>query len=396
MVFTNVVKPTHVCNLDCVYCYNEDERKPRMSAALAARVVDETISFAASERPDCEVDFIWHGGEPLVVGKEFYRDVVATQSRCLAKFPNTRVENTVQTNGTLIDEEWVDLFAENNFRVSISIDGPKEINDRTRISKNKSGSFDRILAGIEHLRRKAIPFGVCVVLSKRNIEDVDLIYDFLAKNRLPFNVIPLNRSGAGLSNYVDVGLDELEYAEPWIRLFDRWFYAASDDYVFASDFVHKSRAILSGEPSDCIGQENCSRYHVSTDPEGRVYPCATLSADSDWCYGNLGDQSMAELLSSDVAVRALRRREDPHCTRCKWRHVCHGGCMSRAVKFFGTHDSRDFYCGSLYRIYEHVAARLREETVFDLTKVPDVNHVDSRNADLNRPLKHRDLVQIAR
>jgi uncharacterized protein len=135
-------------------------------------------------------------------------------------------------------------------------------------------------------------------------------------------------------------------------MYDRWFYAKDEDYVFCTDFVYKSTAILAGRDSDCIGMIQCARGNISIDPDGYVYPCATYSADETWLYGNIVEQDLEVLMQSTAATKANNRVEDPHCTECKWKKVCNGGCPSRAYKFYGTADTRDYYCPSLYKIYE--------------------------------------------
>ena len=393
MNFTNVIKPTHLCNLTCSYCYNEDTRAPVMPTDTLRRVVDETFHYCSTLAPYPHVDFIWHGGEPMIAGLDFFQEAVVAQR--LANRGLT-YDNTLQTNGTFLDDSWADFLKANRFRVSISIDGPREMHDATRQYASRRGSFDAVMKGVGHLRKSGIPFGVCVVLSKANASRAEEIYDFLAAERLPFNVIPLTRSGDGLANYGDLGLAAEEYASPWIKMFDRWYDAPKEGYVYCSDFALKTRAILTGSPQDCIGQEVCSTAHVSTDPDGNVYPCATLSADDEWRYGNLLEKSLLELMSGPVASRARERQVDPHCVSCKWRHVCHGGCMQRAVKFYGTHHTRDYYCDSLYRIYDHIEERLRKEPRLSLHALPDPEHVDRRPMPPLRQLQSREVKHVIR
>jgi uncharacterized protein len=196
-----------------------------------------------------------------------------------------------------------------------------------------------------------------VVISRANIADVDGIFEFLAARGLPFNIIPLNRSGAARTHFMDLGLDADEYADAWIRMYDRWF-DADDDYVYCMDFVLKSRAVAAGRPADCIGLARCADSNIAVDPVGDVYSCATMSGSNETCYGNLVELDLVELMRSATASSFRERRVDEQCSRCKWQHVCHGGCPTRAYKFFGDHHRRDYYCPSLYRIYEHIAAKL--------------------------------------
>lgn len=121
-MFTNVVKPTHACNLACTYCYNEDERNKKMTLDTLRAVVDRTCEFVAENVKDRKVDFIWHGGEPMLMGVDFYREVMSYQSLHSHKI---HISNVMQTNGLKVNEEWCEFFKEHNWQVSISLDGTK-------------------------------------------------------------------------------------------------------------------------------------------------------------------------------------------------------------------------------------------------------------------------------
>ena len=355
MIFTNVVKPTHLCNLDCKYCYNDDVREPVMRRDTLDRVIEQTFDYVRDRTPNRMVNFIWHGGEPMIAGVGFYQRAREVQLRHAG---GIRYTNSLQTNGTLMNDAWLGFLKQAEFDVSISIDGPQDLHDRLRVTRSGRGSYERVAEAIEQVRGAGIPLGVCVVLSRANIQHVERIYDFLAARRLPFNIIPLNRSGAARTNFVDVGLEAEEYADGWIRMYDRWF-DADEDYVFCTDFVVKTRAIAAGRPADCIGLARCADSNIAVDPVGDVFPCATLSGAHNTRYGNILTSTLAELLASAVARSYQNRAVDPQCSTCKWQHVCHGGCPARSYKFFGDHNRRDYYCPSLFRIYEHVAAKLQ-------------------------------------
>lgn len=363
MWFTNVIKPTHRCNLSCAYCYNEDARGTIMEISVLRRVIEETFSFVAALPGNPSIDFIWHGGEPLLAGLDFFRAVVKIEKEVSGKIGYA---NSVQTNGTLLNEEWVGFLKEESFDVSLSIDGPLRVNDATRYYSQSIGAFNDIMKGISLLRKYALPHGVCVVLSRSNIDKVEEIHRFLVAEKLQFNIIPLTRSGKAAVSFEDLGLGPAEYASAWIKLFDLWFDTAPQDYVSCTDFVRKARSIIIGRPTDCIGQEQCGTGHISTDQDGCVYPCATLSGEQEWAYGNIRRHSLAEVMSGSAAREVCRRKADPHCSRCKWQHICHGGCMARSLKFFGTYNRRDYYCPSLYRIYEHIEKRLKSLSEIDL------------------------------
>jgi uncharacterized protein len=356
MIFTNVIKPTHLCNLDCKYCYNDDVRDPIMKEETLQRVIEETFQYVRQHTPNRHVNFIWHGGEPTIPGVAFYKRVIQLQKQF---GDGVSHDNSIQTNGVLIDDKWLNFLKKSNFSVSISIDGPKQLHDEYRVDRGGKGSFDRVLQAISRIQEADIPLGLCVVVSRANKDYTEEIYDFIAPLGIPFNVIPMNRSGGARTHYDELGLDAEEYAEPWIRMYDRWF-DADQDYVYCSDFVFKTRAILAGKPADCIGLSHCSETNISVDPVGDVYPCATLSGSSDTKYGNLVESDLTTIMNDRVARSYRGRRADPQCQECRWQHVCHGGCLARAYKFFGDHHHRDYYCPSLFRIYEHIASRLSD------------------------------------
>jgi uncharacterized protein len=354
VIFTNVVKPTHLCNLACTYCYNDDIRRPVMAETTLRRVVEQTFSYVRGHAPQRLVSFIWHGGEPMVAGLPFYERAVAFQ-RALGG--DLLYDNSIQTNGTLIDNRWLDFFQRERFSVSISIDGPRDLHDRLRVDRRGRGSFDRVDAAITRVQEAGIPLGVCIVISRANVDHVEDIYDYVASRGLRFNVIPLNRSGGARDHFNDVGLAAEEYAPAWIRMYDRWF-DAEQDYVYCSDFVYKTRAILAGKPADCVALAQCSDTNIAVDPVGDVFGCATLSGSEGTRYGNLVNDDLEAIMRSPVALDYRNRRTDPQCASCRWQHVCHGGCQARAYKFFGDHHRRDYYCPSLFAIYEHIAQRL--------------------------------------
>ena len=158
MAFNIMIKPAgSLCNLDCKYCYYLDKaeiyggKEPRMTEAMLEKVVQEYIS--ANGVP--EVTFNWHGGEPLVLGLDFYRKALEFEK----KYADGKViHNTIQTNGTLLNREWARFFHDNNFLVGISLDGPKDIHDKYRKDKGGFPTFDRVMSGLNILKGEGVEF----------------------------------------------------------------------------------------------------------------------------------------------------------------------------------------------------------------------------------------------
>lgn len=372
MNFINVIKPTHLCNLSCRYCYNEDERKPIMSINTLEKVIKETFTYVEIVGGFTGVEFIWHGGEPFFVGLDFYQEVIKFQK----KYCNgISYVNTIQTNGTLINNKWMDFIDKHDFAISLSIDGDKNTHDANRVYKNGKGSFSNVMKGAKKLKEAGITFGSVLVVSKANKNQVEDLYKFFVQEEIGFNIIPLIKSGRANDNYKDLGLDADEFSEPWIKVYDLWFDAGDDDYIQVSDFVRKTQAIIAGRAADCMGMSQCGNANCTTDPLGYIYPCASLSGHDDLIYGNINEQPLLNLFNSKIAYEWRNRPINDDCTECKWQHVCHGGCQSRSYKFYsGNYRLKDYYCPSLKRMYEHVELRLQEKGI--LPSAPFTNHMD--------------------
>jgi uncharacterized protein len=360
MILNNIIKPTHLCNLSCRYCYNEDERSGVMDEVILDRLIKESFDCVRSSSGlFSKVDFIWHGGEPLILGLNFYKKAMMFQH---AYGKGVDYRNSIQTNGTLMDEDWLEFFKHNNFSISVSLDGPREIHDQSRIYSSGRGSFDDVMKSVRLLKQSKLWFGVPLVISKLNKNRVEEIFDFFTKEKLNFHVIPLTKAGNAKEGYQDLGLEPDELADPWIKLYNKWFKLDKEQYVFCTDFVYKSANVLSGCSRDCISMKQCAESNISIDPQGNVYPCATFSAKKDFCYGNICCDSLSNLLSNELAYKLKNRKIPDGCHLCRWLPSCNGGCYSRAYNFYGDINTKDYYCPSFKKIYNHIYKTLREKS----------------------------------
>jgi uncharacterized protein len=372
MELVNIIKPTHICNLACTYCYNDDVRDPVMKPKTLERIVQQSFDYARRKEIFDSVEFIWHGGEPMVPGLKFYESVAELQQKYS---DGIEYSNIMQTNGVLINSKWIEFFKKHNYSVSISIDGPKHMHDTYRIDGRGRGSFDRVFKAIELVQASGLNNGCALVVSKATKDHVEEIFKFMAERKLPFNVIPMNKSGSARENYSDLRLDSEEYAPTWIKMYDMWFNASGEDYIYVSDFIRKTKAILTGRARDCVALSQCGNMNFSTDPVGDIYPCASLSGHNDLIFGNILTNDLVDILNSDRATKYRTREVDPHCASCKWQHICHGGCPARSYKFFdGDYNRRDYYCPSLYAMYEHVEQRIKSKGLAAGT--PFESHMD--------------------
>jgi uncharacterized protein len=169
-----ILQATSFCNIDCRYCYLSGRSIKKL---MSGDVLDALISALINDDLlGVEITVNWRAGEPLVAGVDFYHDAVARMQRLA--HAGARVIHSVQTNATLIDDSWCELFRVHHFRVGVSLDGPQWLNDKFRLDRKGRGTFDRTIAGIQHLRRARIPFSVITVLTHDSTEHPDELYDF--------------------------------------------------------------------------------------------------------------------------------------------------------------------------------------------------------------------------
>ena len=186
--FSTLVKPVgSLCNFDCSYCYYLDKadiyegRQPQMSDEILEKYVKQFIE--ANDIP--VITFVWHGGEPLIAGLDFYKKAIEFQNKYKGE---KRIDNTLQTNGMLINEEWCDFFVDNNFLLGLSLDGPEDVHDAFRRDKGGAPTFARVMKAAELMTRKNVQFNTLSTVNSRCEGRGAEIYAFMYEGRFPFTV----------------------------------------------------------------------------------------------------------------------------------------------------------------------------------------------------------------
>ena len=347
--FNIMLKPAgSLCNLDCNYCYYLDKssiyggREPRMSIEMLETVIKEYI--AANEVP--EVMFNWHGGEPLLLGLDFYRKALEFEKKYA---DGKRVFNTIQTNGTLLTQEWAAFFKANGFLVGISLDGPKDIHDRYRKDKGGFPTFDRVMKGLEILRHTGVEFNTMTTVNKSSEGRGLEVYQFLKsvgsrymqflpvvehvkypldakdkpmKHACPYIVDP-SEPDARLAHW---SINDRAYGRFLCDIFDYWVRNDVGTY-----FVNMFDATLAGwcgvAPGTCVLAQTCGNNSV-IEHNGDLYPCDHF-VYTDRLLGNIKDKTIVEMMDSPEQIRFgidKRNRLPRSCFRCEYLSLCNGEC----------------------------------------------------------------------
>ena len=379
VAFNVMIKPAgSLCNLDCRYCYYLDKAdiyggvEPRMSLQMLETCVREYIQ--ANDVP--EVTFNWHGGEPLVMGLDFYRKAVALEQKYAG---DKTIRNTIQTNGTLIDQNWASFFRDNGFLVGISIDGPADLHDRYRRDKGGAPTFDKVLRGISLLYRNNVEFNTMTTVNKTSEGRGLEVYSFLksigsrymqfmpvvehvkyplgangkpVKGARPYIVSP-QEEGASIAPW---SVDALAFGKFLTDIFDSWVLSDVGRY-FVNIFDAALSCWCGVMPGTCAYAQTCGGNSI-IEHNGDVYPCDHF-VYSGYRLGNVAEDSLRTMMESGQQVRfgISKRNSLPYkCLKCRYLFACNGECPKH--RFSRTESGEtglNALCEGYFKFYSHVA-----------------------------------------
>jgi uncharacterized protein len=324
------------------------------------RVLEELTRQYIESQPEGmrELHFSWQGGEPTLLGLEFFRKALALQKKY--RRDGLRILNTMQTNGTLLDEEWGRFLHDEGFLVGISIDGPEAVHDRFRRNTAGAGSLETVLRGLEVLKTHQVEFNTLTVVNRVNGDQPEVTYDFLKQigSRF-FQFIPIvERDSEGRMTPESVG--SRQWGRFLIGIFDRWKRADVGE-VFVQYF-DVFLGLYMGLPSSlCVFAETCGRA-AAMEHNGDLYSCDHF-VFQDYRLGSIADLTLTEMMDGEFQTRFGRDKMDrlPHvCRRCAFLALCHGGCLAhRFLKGPGGEPGLNYLCEGFKLFFRHTLPYLR-------------------------------------
>jgi uncharacterized protein len=355
---TAIVKPTSECNLACKYCYVENSsEKGRMSDETLELLLENLGEVNKGKRSE----IIWHGGEPLVMGLDFYQKAKYFQF-FIENENQVRFRNGFQTNGTLVDEEVIKFCKDYNFSLGFSLDGTKHLNDKTRVYHNGEGAFNEIFKGFNLAREYKLSNGFILILTKENIDKVDEIYNFIKENKFSVKINPLIYSGqAKINNHLSI--KPKEYAQAIIKLFDLYFY--DNDFKGSIDPLDTfmGNVTFNQAYGCCSFNRNCQDTFISINHIGDVYPCGRFDGIDEFKMGNIHDEPLSKILKSEVRDKLMQRIPEniESCVDCEYIQICNSGCMNNGYMVRGNFMDKDYYCSGYKEIFSHMKTVIRKE-----------------------------------
>jgi len=322
------------CNLSCRYCYYPGKKSlyPDTDHFLMTDyILEKYIGQHIKASTETIINFSWHGGEPLLAGIEFYRKVLRLQS--FHKPDGKSVLNGIQTNGTLIDEEWCSFLSENNFIIGISIDGPPEFHNIFRTSKDFSPSWHQVISGFQLLKKHGVIPEVLCVVNAENVSHPLIIYNFFKQLGAKYiTFLPLVEPEAGTTSGVSrnsVPAEEFGYFLSTI--FDEWVEKDIGD-IKIQIFEEAARSAFNQEHTLCIFKSNCGGVPV-VEHNGDFFSCDHY-VNKDHLLGNIMDHSLTYFLDSErQKVFGMNKSISlpEYCIECEVRSMCNGECPKNRI-----------------------------------------------------------------
>ena len=359
------------CNLACKYCYYLEKNK-LYPTAQRHLMSDEMLEQFTREYIEAQtmnqVLFTWHGGEPLLRSIDFYRKALSLQQKYAG---GRRIDNVIQTNGTLLTDEWCEFFAQNHWLVGISIDGPQPDHDHYRLTAAGKPSWKKVMQGIKLLKKHGVEWNAMAVVNAYNANHPLEFYRFFKENGCQFlQFTPIverltrHEDGRTLASLVDkdeISLSEASVApEQWgyflCAIFDEWV-RKDVGKIFVEIFDCTLANWMGISPGICAYSKECGHAGVM-EHNGDVYSCDHF-VFPEYKLGNICDHSLIDMLYGEQQQEFSRLKHSSlprQCKECDMEFACHGECpKNRFMKDKYGDSGLNYLCPGYYHYYQHVA-----------------------------------------
>lgn len=373
------------CNLDCHYCFYLEKEKlypkgPNDVMRMSKELLEIYVRDYIAAQPGPVVSFAWQGGEPTLMGVNFFREAVAFQKR---HANGKKIENAFQTNGTLLDDEWGRFLATEGFLVGISIDGPRALHDAYRVDRGQRPTFDRVMAGMDVLKKHKVEFNTLTTVHRKNAPQALEVYRFLRKHgsgymqfipivermpgkgpvvheltlSLPPDLDRTNEEGGGRAEarVTPWSVRPAEFGEFLCTIFDEWV-GRDVGRVFVQHFDAALAKWVGAPGGPCIFAETCGRA-LAVEHNGDVYSCDHY-VYPEYKLGNLRETPLAALVDSPRQQKFGAEKSSAlsrYCRECPVKFACNGDCPKhRFARAPDGEPGLSYLCKSYRRFFTHI------------------------------------------
>ena len=351
-----IVKPVgSFCNIKCEYCFYLEKHSLYEGLPSTHRMSDKLLEKLIQNMFDCSdaPSFTWQGGEPTVIGLDFFKKVVSIQKKLSTK--GKSYSNALQTHGLLLNEKWADFLKHENFLVGLSLDGPEFLHNHYRKDQQGKGTFQKAFKNAKMLLDKNIPVNILVTVNDYSVKYPEEIYNFLVENGFMFMqfspVLELDPNNPEITAPYSVNSEN--YGHFLDKVFKRWLKDFDWNQLKQKTSIRFFDALLQiyigMTPDLCVLHKNCNDYLV-IEHNGDLFSCDFL-VSKETHLGNINEISLKQAFHSDAHVAFGARKADlgQECQQCQWLKMCYGGCTKDRM-----HDPKDnghnHFCES-YKIF---------------------------------------------
>lgn len=349
------------CNLACSYCYEGNGNKfdypniKRINEEFdnARSKIEKFIDELYIKNTGAVTKIIWHGGEPTLINCELLDSIMQNQ-----KDKGHDIYWSMQSNGTLITDRYIEVLKKHNVSVGISLDGLKAQHDKYRRMKNGNPTFDIIIKNIKKLQKKNVKCSVLITVTDSNVENLIEIYDYFAILGVNFNFNAL---------FPDFSesrpkLNALDYSNCICNLFDHWI-SDNTNKIIITPFILIIEGLLKPERGipACHWVKDCSKSFVAIDNQGDLYPCEHWVGNETYKFGNITNGLASELKKCTFFKNRIDYLSEEDCKQCEIWNFCYGGCPWNGWKIFGDPSKKDAsICVGRKRIIYHIRDFLKK------------------------------------
>lgn len=404
-ILTKPIGP--ICNLDCKYCFYTEKKtlfNEEKDFRMSDEVLEAFIHKYISSQEISEIQFVWQGGEPTLIGLEFFEKVISLQEKYAC---GKKIVNSIQTNGVLLNDEWCRFLKENNFLVGLSIDGPEEFHDNYRVDKSGKPTLSKVINSLKLLKEHEVPFNVLVCVTRESSKEPLKIYNFLKKQGIKFiqftpivERMPSNDDVAikcGLKHatpdsihyedqeklVTDFSVKSGEYGEFLIKIFDEWVRKDVGS-IYVMNFEWALEAWLGLPATVCIFSKQCGRA-LAIEHNGDIYSCDHY-VYPEYYLGNILDGNPKELIELKKQKFFGQSKENSlpdTCKDCEVKFACNGECPRH--RFVRTHDNKtglSYLCADYKKFFRYIHPYMKVMVLLIKNDLPTAKVMDV----IKRPL----------
>jgi uncharacterized protein len=364
---TLIIKVTNACDMKCRYCFIEP-------SVFHKTMKDETAYRVVHAFLDSEyfrsVQFVWHGGEPLLRGRQFFERIFDEQRRS-----GTRIEytNSTQTNATHLDDEMLEFLLANEVSIGLSLDGPAALNNTSRqphralplltpgTTRGTVGAHATTVDAARRLQDRGRQAAAIVTVNRNNVGQPEAVYEEFSRRRIHMKINPLTRSGlADTELGADLGIDAEEYGRFLVRVFDAWYDDPERTISIEPFGQHISRILGTTVAHSCFYTLSCHRFFLGISPDGDLFPCGMFQGEPSFRYGNIHDMPPEDVAHTVLfgGIEAREQKVLQDCAKCAFFDLCYSGCMFHSLKDSRILAEKDYYCAGYKMYFEHVLRRV--------------------------------------